>query len=76
MLAATVALGAPARAQAPTFTQRPLPAPGVTSFTFQSPSMGVTYDVSACATNHAGNMNAVTPLRPRPSSPSSATGGA
>lgn len=46
MLAATVALGAPARAQGPTFTQRPLPAPGVTSFTFQSPSMGVTYDVS------------------------------
>lgn len=46
MLAATVALGTPARAQGPAFTPRPLPAPGVTSFTFQSPSMGVTYDVS------------------------------
>ena len=47
LLAATVSLGTTTWAQgAPAFTQRPLPAPGVTSFTFKSPSMGETYDVS------------------------------
>lgn len=46
-LAVAIPSTTPAVAQGvPAFTARPLPAPGVTSFTFRSPSMGETYDVS------------------------------
>ncbi|MBK8247149.1 MAG: hypothetical protein IPK85_07125 [Gemmatimonadetes bacterium] len=46
-LASVLGIASVARAQgAPPFAARPLPTLGVTSFTYQSPSKGVTYDVS------------------------------